>query len=129
MIRRPPRSTRTDTLFPYTTLFRSTSYGGPEGSDPARLALYAESPARPLSPRGLLQGRDDQEADRRAAESHQRRTAQARQVYHRGCPQLRPDPFGTQGAAAGLSGGTPLRRRRAGPYQHGPTGYLTPLHL
>src|SRR3546814_11064856 len=26
MIRRPPRSTRTDTLFPYTTLFRSQSY-------------------------------------------------------------------------------------------------------
>src|SRR3546814_18151919 len=25
MIRRPPRSTRTDTLFPYTTLFRRTS--------------------------------------------------------------------------------------------------------
>src|SRR3546814_4070023 len=25
MIRRPPRSTRTDTLFPYTTLFRSQS--------------------------------------------------------------------------------------------------------
>src|SRR3546814_14943817 len=24
MLRRPPRSTRTDTLFPYTTLFRST---------------------------------------------------------------------------------------------------------
>src|SRR3546814_18323108 len=29
MIRRPPRSTRTDTLFPYTTLFRST--GPPSG--------------------------------------------------------------------------------------------------
>src|SRR3546814_5272800 len=27
MIRRPPRSTRTDTLFPYTTLFRSSSGG------------------------------------------------------------------------------------------------------
>src|SRR3546814_5191025 len=27
MIRRPPRSTRTDTLFPYTTLFRSASIG------------------------------------------------------------------------------------------------------
>src|SRR3546814_4902948 len=27
MIRRPPRSTRTDTLFPYTTLFRSTQLG------------------------------------------------------------------------------------------------------
>src|SRR3546814_13168677 len=26
MIRRPPRSTRTDTLFPYTTLFRSALY-------------------------------------------------------------------------------------------------------
>src|SRR3546814_16489804 len=26
MIRRPPRSTRTDTLFPYTTLFRSAGY-------------------------------------------------------------------------------------------------------
>src|SRR3546814_9992930 len=28
MIRRPPRSTRTDTLFPYTTLFRSGANGG-----------------------------------------------------------------------------------------------------
>src|SRR3546814_15348964 len=28
MIRRPPRSTRTDTLFPYTTLFRSLEIGG-----------------------------------------------------------------------------------------------------
>src|SRR3546814_5268663 len=29
MIRRPPRSTRTDTLFPYTTLFRSGLSGRP----------------------------------------------------------------------------------------------------
>src|SRR3546814_13089318 len=28
MIRRPPRSTRTDTLFPYTTLFRSRGAAG-----------------------------------------------------------------------------------------------------
>src|SRR3546814_10513545 len=28
MIRRPPRSTRTDTLFPYTTLFRSPAHRG-----------------------------------------------------------------------------------------------------
>src|SRR3546814_19965561 len=38
MIRRPPRSTRTDTLFPYTTLFRSfpnfTRAGDLEGPDP-----------------------------------------------------------------------------------------------
>src|SRR3546814_12578316 len=32
MIRRPPRSTRTDTLFPYTTLFRSLA---DEYADPA----------------------------------------------------------------------------------------------
>src|SRR3546814_4416723 len=31
MIRRPPRSTRTDTLFPYTTLFRSVRKAGPLG--------------------------------------------------------------------------------------------------
>src|SRR3546814_6132781 len=31
MIRRPPRSTRTDTLFPYTTLFRSCPPGGLSG--------------------------------------------------------------------------------------------------
>src|SRR3546814_12255578 len=31
MIRRPPRSTRTDTLFPYTTLFRSAHAGGAGG--------------------------------------------------------------------------------------------------
>src|SRR3546814_2580168 len=30
MIRRPPRSTRTDTLFPYTTLFRSPGRDVPE---------------------------------------------------------------------------------------------------
>src|SRR3546814_14511377 len=32
MIRRPPRSTRTDTLFPYTTLFRSDYVGGARGA-------------------------------------------------------------------------------------------------
>src|SRR3546814_9956224 len=31
MIRRPPRSTRTDTLFPYTTLFRSGAAGLGQG--------------------------------------------------------------------------------------------------
>src|SRR3546814_8924004 len=31
MIRRPPRSTRTDTLFPYTTLFRSGEQRGQRG--------------------------------------------------------------------------------------------------
>src|SRR3546814_8665235 len=36
MIRRPPRSTRTDTLFPYTTLFRSAGRDG--APDPCRIS-------------------------------------------------------------------------------------------
>src|SRR3546814_3880199 len=39
MIRRPPRSTRTDTLFPYTTLFRSAVALGIGGGDGRRAAL------------------------------------------------------------------------------------------
>src|SRR3546814_10937084 len=39
MIRRPPRSTRTDTLFPYTTLFRSLAYDG-------AASFLSEYPAR-----------------------------------------------------------------------------------
>src|SRR3546814_3653260 len=41
MIRRPPRSTRTDTLFPYTTLFRSVRRPG---------AMVFEPPARHARP-------------------------------------------------------------------------------
>src|SRR3546814_19571735 len=36
MIRRPPRSTRTDTLFPYTTLFRSDGAVGAAVGDQER---------------------------------------------------------------------------------------------
>src|SRR3546814_16920654 len=37
MIRRPPRSTRTDTLFPYTTLFRSVDDDALAGGNPASM--------------------------------------------------------------------------------------------
>src|SRR3546814_17001295 len=38
MIRRPPRATRTDTLFPYTSLFRSAAWGRlPDDSYDSRL--------------------------------------------------------------------------------------------
>src|SRR3546814_3235447 len=40
MIRRPPRSTRTDTLFPYTTLFRSLGFEPWAGRAAARVAGY-----------------------------------------------------------------------------------------
>src|SRR3546814_4193827 len=49
MIRRPPRSTRTDTLFPYTTLFRS--YARPPRRlplAPSRRATY-RPPEAPLA--------------------------------------------------------------------------------
>src|SRR3546814_16030164 len=36
MIRRPPRSTRTDTLFPYTTLFRSSGAAIGASNRPAK---------------------------------------------------------------------------------------------
>src|SRR3546814_17560740 len=44
MFRRPPRSTRTDTLFPYTTLFRSTGRRRPHTQDHASLSAagYAQ---------------------------------------------------------------------------------------
>src|SRR3546814_4408130 len=62
MIRRPPRSTRTDTLFPYTTLFRSPASGyygsdsfayaatGPGGtSAPASVQLTVGTPPAPVA--------------------------------------------------------------------------------
>src|SRR3546814_3425879 len=51
MIRRPPRSTRTDTLFPYTTLFRS---GRPE-----HLVEAVHADRRPVGlRRGVEEGQD-----------------------------------------------------------------------
>src|SRR3546814_5207549 len=60
MIRRPPRSTRTDTLFPYTTLFRSPM--------PAEDAP-APRPA-PGRPKDLEKGNAILEAARRRSEEH-----------------------------------------------------------
>src|SRR3546814_8593339 len=76
MIRLPPRSTRTDTLFPYTTLFRSSDYrsspaslrpgtgrrtagAGPGNPDAGRGARSANSRASPAL-RSCPPIRDDQ---------------------------------------------------------------------
>src|SRR3546814_7655069 len=40
MLRRPPRSTRTDTRFPYTTLFRSHALFGAAGAGVVGAGLY-----------------------------------------------------------------------------------------
>src|SRR3546814_4056153 len=44
MIRRPPRSTRTDTLFPYTSLFRSAQARPAAAAAPQRLLFPAPVP-------------------------------------------------------------------------------------
>src|SRR3546814_14426319 len=55
MIRRPPRSTRTDTLFPYTTLFRSLA-----AAEPRNVEVHAD------------------DAEPRIADAHRRRDRAAR---------------------------------------------------
>src|SRR3546814_6213225 len=59
MVRRPPRSTRTDTLFPYTTLFRSLRGASEEKpcSRPAPLRVSAS----PREPKYLTRRRGDAE--------------------------------------------------------------------
>src|SRR3546814_17368036 len=62
MIRRPPRSTRTDTLFPYTTLFRSFTWTTQQifrtpnaWVSPAKLALIERTVIKQCaSPNGLV---------------------------------------------------------------------------
>src|SRR3546814_4130948 len=53
MIRRPPRSTRTDTLFPYTTLFRSIRFRTRPGAGRRHLHLPDASGSAPDRPRHL----------------------------------------------------------------------------
>src|SRR3546814_9038749 len=78
MIRRPPRSTRTDTLFPYTTLFRSgrartlhRQFGQARRAPvSARLALlpHAAEPAQPQQRQHL--GDRQEHAGARRSEEH-----------------------------------------------------------
>src|SRR3546814_13430007 len=51
MIRRPPRSTRTDTLFPYTTLFRSTRRPRAGGGGRGGAGRQRQRPGDPPRPR------------------------------------------------------------------------------
>src|SRR3546814_14619305 len=73
MIRRPPRSTHTDTLFPYTTLFRSHRGAGDEpGGDAATQHRSAA-----VAPVADLDSRHRRNGDRRPA-CRQGRAARAR---------------------------------------------------
>src|SRR3546814_16484266 len=58
MIRRPPRSTRTDTLFPYTTLFRSYSRNSQSyilsQPDDSKGNVFGTDPSDPATAGGLV---------------------------------------------------------------------------
>src|SRR3546814_14576685 len=89
MIRRPPRSTRTDTLFPYTTLFRSRPAdrsgrawraGGRlrrDGSGLSRIAdgdlQHPRAEGVPVGAHGVLRGADG-DRDRRQSDPRDRKS-------------------------------------------------------
>src|SRR3546814_15852597 len=58
MLRRPPRSTRTDTLFPYTTLFRSSSSPSSPLVAPSALPLDENDVTRPRYRRSVADSHD-----------------------------------------------------------------------
>src|SRR3546814_13154461 len=76
MIRRPPRSTRTDTLFPYTTLFRSSLEWNVQDllrEESAFAARLADGNINRTSRLMLVAGDQDRDADPEPARSEERR--------------------------------------------------------
>src|SRR3546814_12771781 len=102
MIRRPPRSTRTDTLFPYTTLFRSSS--------PVRRQLN-----------------QDQKLSRRDDASHLSLLVQSNLAQRKHTPPSRPVPCTGFAEQAGFSEGAycPRGKRRKSMFG-APAGYCSP---
>src|SRR3546814_7372916 len=99
MIRRPPRSTRTDTLFPYTTLFRSLCI--------VAFPLAVRSRPQPLDEilvgEGLVKGDelDPSLAGKAAIFGHQGVSVLPQ---GRGCGVPETEPDGFPGRGVGLSG-------------------------
>src|SRR3546814_3084522 len=71
MIRRPPRSTRTDTLFPYTTLFRSAAWIDDRFADAER-----EAGLRQQQQRGAALRMDERRRGGEHAPPQQRRRSE-----------------------------------------------------
>src|SRR3546814_1498429 len=88
MIRRPPRSTRTDTLFPYTTLFRSVvervgqrpgSVGAGSGLASSIIAVQSHNRAHAEAPvvnRVCSSSRFDQSTSTRATDRSEEHTSE-----------------------------------------------------
>src|SRR3546814_17593982 len=98
MIRRPPRSTRTDTLFPYTTLFRSAALlPGRHLRDRARRRRRISTPAdqrAELRPLQNLRYQEPHAEHRLGHAGRRRRTQLPAHVTPR--PDLRPLLAGRQ---------------------------------
>src|SRR3546814_12963357 len=68
ILRRPPRSTRTDTLFPYTTLFRSSRHGHQEQRLHLQFREYrSEADSGLLDPAGAISVHHDLQSERNRA--------------------------------------------------------------
>src|SRR3546814_7017462 len=102
MIRRPPRSTRTDTLFPYTTLFRSALHG------------RARAPDRPpAAPRPALRAERHRPGEPRRRDADRARRLEPRAATQGARPGFRPE--GRAPAQSRLHDARPNRRLNPGP--------------
>src|SRR3546814_12669691 len=77
MIRRPPRSTRTDTLFPYTTLFRSHSHTHGQFDD-----RQPQKPARRRDPTVPVRSPREPEATLHFEEAGSVKWIAGPEIYH-----------------------------------------------
>src|SRR3546814_17552574 len=102
MIRRPPRSTRTDTLFPYTTLFRSAHGNSRARAGPRRQALDVACTVFCRPDRALAAGTQPVVSPRRSASWH---------AVDRATPALAAVDAGRNPDAAGAESGARLRPR------------------
>src|SRR3546814_1307123 len=118
MIRRPPRSTRTDTRFPYTTLFRSVGHAGPvvDGGQAVDVAAVD----RP----GHL---EDQVAQAARAAARPGLAAVHRRMYRRrgtlGGTDIRAGAIGVDRVAVGPDAAPDLRLDRTNTRRHSSNYY------
>src|SRR3546814_11230893 len=92
MIRRPPIATRTDTLVPYTTLFRSGRHNGRAG----RMLFYRMVPRRACRPYAIKRGM----TERPPQPKSKSRRAKAEERPRIGAPRRIADLMPAIGAAA-----------------------------
>src|SRR3546814_16537523 len=114
MIRRPPRSTRTDTLFPYTTLFRSPARPPAPPASPQRSVTGTPASIQRTLDRSPIPRSD---SDRWAADPRDAMGSPA--SGWRVPPHLVGRHLATAGRPSGMARALPLRRRRAPHHDRG----------